>query len=221
MSVDKDTPTEVVIIRTGVANIASMIAAFERLGAAPLLTEDREIIADARHLVLPGVGAFGAGMKRLHELGLVDTLRQRLISDKGDKATFCVCLGLQLLCEGSEESTGTEGLGVIPTTVRRFPNTLRVPQLGWNQVAPASPNNTFLTEEGYAYYANSYRIEEVPEGWSGATSTYGAPFVAALERGATLACQFHPELSSAWGQALMRRWLEQDLSPREPRRGRC
>ena len=200
------TPEQVVIIRTGVANIASMLAAFERLDVTPLLTEDREIIADADHLVLPGVGAFGAGMKRLEELNLVDILRERLISD--ERATFCVCLGLQLLCKGSEESPGVEGLGVIEDHARRFSDELRVPQLGWNQVVPADADaNAFLTEEGYAYYANSYRLESIPEGWRGARSTYGAPFVAAIERGNTLACQFHPELSSAWGQALMRRWL--------------
>lgn len=199
-------PEQVVIIRTGVANIASMLAAFERLGVTPLLTEDREIIADADHLVLPGVGAFGAGMKRLEELGLVDILRARLISS--ERATFCVCLGLQLLCQGSEESPGVEGLGVIEDHARRFSDELRVPQLGWNQVTPVDADaNAFLTEEGYAYYANSYRLASIPEGWRGATSTYGAPFVAALERGNTLACQFHPELSSTWGQALMRRWL--------------
>jgi imidazole glycerol phosphate synthase glutamine amidotransferase subunit len=113
---------------------------------------------------------------------------------------------MQMLCAGSEESPGVGGLGVIDATVRRFPDTVRVPQLGWNLVRPVA--GCRYLETGYAYFANSYRIGSIPEGWLGAVSDHGGAFVSALESGGVLGCQFHPELSGAWGQALLKRWFE-------------
>jgi glutamine amidotransferase len=94
---------------------------------------------------------------------------------------------------------------VVAGTIRRFHDRLIVPQLGWNRVRP-EPDSRLL-EDGYAYYANSYRLEALPEGYTGALTDHGEPFIAAVERGAQLACQFHPELSGPWGQALLTRWL--------------
>ena len=197
--------TPVVVVDTGVANIASMLAALRRLGAEPSLTSSPETVRAAERLVLPGVGAFGAGMARLRDLGLGAPIRERIQSDEG--ATLCVCLGLQMLCASSEESPGVEGLGVVPATVHRFSGDVRVPQLGWNMVTPAGEGARALIEPGHAYFANSYRIEGLPEGYAGATTDYGGEFVAAIERGGLVACQFHPELSGEWGHGLMERWL--------------
>lgn len=199
--------TDVAVIETGVANIASMLVALERLGAAPSLTKDPERVADAPFVVLPGVGAFGAGAAELDRMNMRATLTERI---GAGRPTLCVCLGLQLLTRASEESPGVEGLGIIPHRVERFTGELRVPQLGWNRVTP-SPDGTprFLTDAGHAYFANSFRLGTQPEGWTCATCDYGGSFVAAMERGGVLACQFHPELSGAWGQDVMRRWLEQ------------
>ncbi len=86
-----------------------------------------------------------------------------------------------------------------------FANGLRVPHLGWNRVTAG--DGCSLLADGDAYFANSYKLDEVPAGWDGATTDHGGEFVAALERGTVLACQFHPELSGAWGQALIERWL--------------
>jgi len=94
---------------------------------------------------------------------------------------------------------------VFDAHVSRFGTTVRVPQLGWNCIHPAS-DCQFLTE-GYGYFANSYRLTEIPEGWTGAKADYGGSFVAAIERGPILACQFHPELSGKWGASLIDRWL--------------
>ncbi|MBK8481108.1 MAG: imidazole glycerol phosphate synthase subunit HisH [Proteobacteria bacterium] len=203
-----DAPLVVQVVRTGVANIASVLAGLRRLGAEPTLTEDPRAVAEARAVVLPGVGAFGAGMERLREAKLEGVLRERVAAGQ---PTLAVCLGLQLLCEGSEESPGVAGLGVLPSTVRRFspaaqgPQPVRVPQLGWNEVLPQAEDG--LLERGFAYFANSYRLDSAPPGWAWARSEHGGPFVAALERGAVLACQFHPELSGPWGAALLGRWL--------------
>jgi imidazole glycerol phosphate synthase glutamine amidotransferase subunit len=194
---------EVAIIRTGVANLASVVAAFERLGARSTITSDPALVASASHVMLPGVGAFGAGMLALRGSALVEPLRERIA---GDRPTIAICLGLQLLCAASAETPGIAGLGVLPLEVGRFAGKgLKVPQLGWNRVG-ADPEAR-LVQSGYAYFANSFRLAEPPAGWHVATADYGGAFVAAIERGKILACQFHPELSGPWGQALLSRFL--------------
>ncbi|MFW5966355.1 MAG: imidazole glycerol phosphate synthase subunit HisH [Persicimonas sp.] len=192
----------VYIVETGVANIASMLAAFERLGARPQLTDSLDHVRSGEFVVLPGVGSFGAGMARVDELGMRDALVERA---HHDRPLLAVCLGLQLLCARSQESPGVEGLGVVDATITRFPDTVRVPQFGWNSVT-ADPQCALLTD-GFAYFANSYRLEEAPTGWCAANADHGGSFVAAMERGHLLACQFHPEISGEWGLGLIDRWL--------------
>ncbi len=196
-------PKQVKIIRTGVANIASMMAAFRRLGAEPELTDSVDAVRDAEFVVLPGVGAFAAGMARLGELGMAEALVERI---EAGRPVLAVCLGLQLLCAASEESPGVSGLGVVPGTVTRFPDTVRVPQFGWNRL-DAEQGCDLLTS-GYAYFANSYRLTEVPDDWCVAWAQHGGRFVGAMERGTLLACQFHPEISGKWGLGLLERWLQ-------------
>lgn len=191
-----------VVVRTGMANLASVLAAIRRLGVEPLVTTDPEVVGSASRLVLPGVGHFGAAMKMLGEAGLVEPIVAHV---RQGRPLFAVCLGLQLLCEASEESPGVPGLGVVPGRVTRFDPGVLIPQLGWNTVTPSGGSR--LLREGYAYYANSYRLPSIPDGWEGATTDHGGRFVAALERGTLLACQFHPELSGAWGRELVERWL--------------
>jgi len=201
----------VLVVETGTANTASVLAGLRRAGGDPTVLGSSDvdraqvggIVARADRVVLPGVGAFAAARASLDAQGVVDALRERILAGR---PTLAICLGLQLFAEASEESPGAVGLGVFGTTVRRFTGPVRVPQLGWNDVV-AGEGCRLLTD-GCAYFANSYRLDAVPAGWSGATSDHGGSFVAAVERGAVLACQFHPELSGAWGQALLRRWLE-------------
>lgn len=198
------TDDRVHIVDTGVANIASMKAAFRRLGAEPTLTRDAQSIESGDRVVLPGVGAFGAGMEMLREADLAEPLRRRLAEPR---PTLAVCLGMQLLADGSEESPGVDGLGVIEARVGRFGEDVRVPQFGWNEVEPTS--DCEMLRPGYAYFANSYRLATPPPGWACALTEYGGDFVSAMERGPVLACQFHPEISSSWGLNLLERWLEQ------------
>jgi len=192
-----------VIVPTGVANIASVIGAFTRLGETPTESLDPGIVERAAAVIVPGVGAFGAAMSRLESADLRSALTERI--DAG-RPTLAVCVGMQLLCGASEESPGTVGLSVIEDKLTRFGSGQRVPQLGWNRVQ-APPDSKFL-ESGWAYFANSYRLTEAPPGWLASTSDYDGQFVAALERRNVLACQFHPELSGPWGAKLLTRWLD-------------
>ena len=197
------TAEKVVVVRTGTANLASVAAAFKRIGAEPVITEDRKTVENAERLVLPGVGTLGASMERIAADGLADPLRDRV---RAGRPTIAFCVGLQLLCETSDESPGVRALSVVPRHVGRFPSHLAVPQFGWNKIIPQE--GAKLLQEGYVYFANSYRVETPPEGWVSAMSDYGGPFVAAFEKGPVLACQFHPELSSTFGLALLKRWFD-------------
>jgi imidazole glycerol-phosphate synthase subunit HisH len=195
--------SDLVVVPTGTANMASVRAAFNRLGTDVVEATTPDGVSTAAGVVLPGVGAFGAAMSQVDALGMRQALRDRV--DQGSP-TLAVCVGMQLLCGSSEESPGVEGLGVLGRTVSRFGGEQKVPQLGWNRVEPG-PGSRFV-EPGWAYFANSFRMDEVPEGWVGSGTNYGGVFVSALERGDVLACQFHPELSGSWGAGLLGRWLE-------------
>ncbi|MFN8583227.1 MAG: imidazole glycerol phosphate synthase subunit HisF [Gemmatimonadaceae bacterium] len=194
--------TDLVIIDSGVANLSSVRGAFARLGVEATVSADADVVRRATRLVLPGVGAFGAGMAALQSRGLDDAVRDAVASGT---PLLAICLGLQLLTDGSEESPGIRGLGVISGTCQRLPRDVRVPHLGWNRVDPDADHQLVAGME--AAFANSYALRESPPGWATAWTTHGVRFVSALERGAVLACQFHPELSGVAGSALLRRWL--------------
>lgn len=192
------------IINTGVANIRSLQAGFDRLGCEWHLTEDASEIETAAHVVLPGVGAFAAAAESLDRLKIREAITNRIANP--ELPTLCICLGMQLLCEASEESESAKGLGILPHTIKRFDNEVKVPQLGWNDVRPNTSPAPYKT--GEAYFANSFRLEEAPDGWGFAESEYGGNFVSSVWRGRTLACQFHPELSGQWGQQVLTNWIE-------------
>jgi imidazole glycerol phosphate synthase glutamine amidotransferase subunit len=193
---------DVAVVRTGTANLASVLAGVRRAGGAARMVEDESHARRAPFLVLPGVGTLAAAMREVERSGLVEALRERILEGR---PTLAVCLGLQMLGTGSDENPGVAGLGVVRSRISRFAGDVRVPQLGWNHVQPQP--GCRLLRAGFAYFANSYKMDDPPEGWRAAFADHGGPFVAALERGDVLACQFHPELSGQWGLALMRRWL--------------
>ena len=165
---------KVTIIDTGIANTASVTAAFERLGCSDTLTHNPQQVRDASLVVLPGVGSFATGMRSLRSNSLDRVIIERV---QQNRPLLGICLGLQLLCISSEESPGIVGLGIIDQIVTRFPTSVQAPQQGWNHVG-----------NGYAYFSNTYRIESIPKGWTGQLSNHGGPFVAYLKRGTTLAC---------------------------------
>jgi len=197
-------PEDVGIVPTGVANLEAVAAAFRRLGRAPRLLDSAAGISSAAYVVLPGVGSFAGGMAELRRRGWAEAVRGRV--EEG-RPTLAICLGLQLLCEESEEAPGTAGLGCVPGRVVRLAESSRVPQLGWNRVA--APAGTTFLRSSVVYFANSYGLEAGPAGWTAAMGRHGSRFVAGLERGGVLACQFHPELSGRVGAGLLKRWLEE------------
>jgi glutamine amidotransferase len=194
---------KVAIVNTGIGNTASLLVACARLGVTAELTERPETIRAASFVILPGVGAFGPGMAKLRETGLDEAIVERAAADR---PLLGICLGLQLMACESAEAPGVPGLGLLEAVVVPFRARVRVPQLGWNRVT--SDPRAQLVVEGDAYFANSYHLDQVPAGMTGAWSTHEIPFVAAIERGALLGCQFHPELSGAWGAALLQRWFD-------------
>jgi imidazole glycerol-phosphate synthase subunit HisH len=217
---DAESPTRVAFAATGVANLASIMAVFRRAGAAPYLAADPSDLAGAAFAVVPGVGSFGSAMAALRSSGMDEAIRYRATRRA---PTLGVCAGMQIFFDESEESPGVPGMGIVEGAFSRFPSSLPVPQLGWNRVFAQGANtaelrsalqrdaqgaNTAtLVSEGWAYFANSYRLTKAPALFASSLAEYGESFVASAERPGLLLCQFHPELSGPWGLALIERWL--------------
>jgi imidazole glycerol phosphate synthase glutamine amidotransferase subunit len=193
----------VAILDTGKANIASVSAALRRAGAVPFIANTPHDLLNTEYLVLPGVGCFGAAIHSLEQRGLIDPVRKLILDGV---PTLAICLGMQLLCASSEEDDGVAGLGVFSETIQALRGSVRAPHLGWNLV---EASHAGFVETGYAYFAHSYCLMTPPQGAVASTTNYGDKFVASLEADSILACQFHPELSGAWGAALIERWLGQ------------
>ena len=194
--------TDVAIIANGGANIASLRFALDRLGASSQLTTDVDELRRAPRVILPGVGAAADAMERLHALGLVPvipTLTQPVLG---------ICLGMQLLFEGSEEGD-TECLGIFPARVTRFPDRqgFPVPHMGWNQLVPrtGSPLTRGLGDDAYLYFVHSYAAPVGP--WTDAVTDYGGEFSALVRHANFHGAQFHPERSSRAGQRLLANFL--------------
>lgn len=194
---------QVVVITTGVCNTASIISGLKKAGAVSVeTTSDPAVVRAAGHVVVPGVGSFAAATLALQAHDMLETLRERIAANK---PTLLVCVGFQLLADGSEESPGAAGLGVVPVRIQRFSPGVAVPQQGWNDVT-ATPGCK-IVQSGVAYFSNSFCMRAMPLGWTGATSQHGVAFVSALERGNVVALQFHPELSGEFGINLLARWM--------------
>src|SRR5436309_9677903 len=148
--------TDVIIVDSGVANLASITSAFRRLGARVAVTGESAAVRDAPRMVLPGVGAFGAGVGSLRARGLDSVIAAAVMRGT---PVLGVCLGMQMLCEGSEESPGVAGLGLVAGTCRRLPEHVRVPHLGWNTVTAESGGTV---ASGVAAFANSYPLRTAP-----------------------------------------------------------
>ena len=192
---------QVAVIDYDAGNTLSVTRALEKVGATVDLTSDAERVARAGAVVLPGVGAFGDCVRKLRERGMDGACREAFGSGK---PFLGVCVGLQVLFEGSEESPGVEGLGILPGTVVRFEaGELKVPHMGWNELRVTQNHPVLDGLDGEAFYfVHSYYPEPAEQSHVLGTSDYGETFCAAVGRDNLVAVQFHPEKSSRAGLRL-------------------
>ena len=188
----------IAIVDYGRGNLGSVEKAFVRVGMPAQVTQAARVIDEADAVVLPGDGAFHDAMGNLGRLGLLDALRRAL---DGTRPFLGICLGYQLLFSRSEEFGEGRGLDVIPGFVRRFPPGRKIPHMGWNQVTAEPGFRLFdgIPAGAHFYFVHSYYPELGDGLLTRAWCEYGVEFVAAVERGAICATQFHPEKSQGWG----------------------
>ncbi len=198
---------DIVVLDYGIGNLASAHRALVHLGANARLVRRPEDAEGAIGVVLPGVGAFGRSAEALESSGLIEVARQAIA--KGT-AFLGICVGLQLLFEGSEESPGVAGLGVLEGAVRRLPPGTKSPQIQWNVLedVPGRPSRMLSGLPGgpWMYFVHSYAPEVGPA--TVATCDYGGSITAAVEDGHVWGTQFHPEKSGTLGLAVLANFVE-------------
>lgn len=210
----------IAIIDYGMGNIRSVQKAFEAVGHESVVTRDPRTIADASHVVLPGVGAFADCMTNLETYGLVEPIRKAIASGK---PFLGICLGLQLLFTESEEFGLHKGLDVLAGRVKKFPwgpaatasspqktipgdTRLKVPHMGWNSVTirRVAPPLAGVASGEHFYFVHSYYVEPEDGSVTATVTDYGIPFVSSVWRDNVFACQFHPEKSQAAGLRIIK-----------------
>ncbi len=195
------------VVDYGMGNRRSVVKALEHVGAGPRLTGDHDALRAADGLVVPGVGAFPEAMRRLRTLRLDDLVRERA---GAGVPVIGLCLGMQLLFEGSDEHEGAEGLGLLGGRVRRLEaGGLKLPHIGWNGVRwrRSSPLIDGLPDPAAFYHVHSFVPEPDDESVVLGTGAYGAPFVSFVARENVFGAQCHPEKSSTHGLALLRNFV--------------
>ncbi len=183
-------------------NLRSVQKAFEKAGAPSFISDDPLKLRTADKLVLPGVGAFGQAMENLRTLGLKDVV---LAHAAAGRPLLGICLGMQLLFSKSYELGEYDGLGLLRGEVRQFPDTVKVPHMGWNQIelTATSPLLKDVPENAFVYFVHSYYV--VPQDdVTIARTEYGARFTSIVQQGAVFGIQFHPEKSQSAGLQLLK-----------------
>ena len=192
----------IAIIDYGMGNLRSVQKAFEKVGATARVVPFPRDLANARGIVLPGVGAFGQAMGNLRAIGWVKPLREACARGL---PFIGICLGMQLLFESSEEMGQHEGLGILRGDVKRFNGNLKVPQMGWNQirVKAVSPLLRDVADGSYAFFVHSYYCAPRDPDLILAATEYGTEFASVVGRGNVFGAQFHPEKSQSVGLKML------------------
>ncbi|MCR5546898.1 MAG: imidazole glycerol phosphate synthase subunit HisH [Lachnospiraceae bacterium] len=199
----------IAILDYDAGNIKSVEKACDRLGGDTIVTRDFSEIRKADHVILPGVGSFGDAMDHLKKYELDKVVKEVV---ENNTPFLGICLGLQLLFESSEETSGVEGLGILKGRVKRIPESgdLKIPHIGWNDLTLQNNGRLFkgLDKNPYVYFVHSYYLEADDPNIVKATTEYGVTIHASVERDNVFACQFHPEKSSDVGLTILKNFME-------------
>lgn len=198
----------IAIIDYDAGNIKSVEKAMQLLGEEVVIARDAGTILSADGVILPGVGAFGDAMEKLHMYGLVEVIHkcvERQIPFLG------ICLGLQLMFESSEEAPGVEGLHILDGKILRIPaaDGLKIPHIGWNNLTFPNKGRLFegIEENAFVYFVHSYYLKADEQAVVTAATEYGTYIHASVEKGNVFACQFHPEKSSEVGLKILQNFI--------------
>ncbi len=196
----------IAIIDYEMGNLRSVQKAFEAIGCSATITRSTQVIDDASHVVLPGVGAFGNCMQNLERFGLASSVRKTI---KVGKPFLGICLGLQLLFTKSEEFGAHYGLDILPGHVVKFRSTettMKIPHMGWNQIRFTNPMPIFqgIPDGTYFYFVHSFYVKPDDQTIIGTVTDYGASFASGIWKDNLFACQFHPEKSQRWGIQILK-----------------
>ncbi|MBQ8327208.1 MAG: imidazole glycerol phosphate synthase subunit HisH [Lachnospiraceae bacterium] len=198
----------IAIIDYDAGNIKSVEKALHFLGKEAVITRDKDVLLQADHVILPGVGNFGDAMEKINLYGLKPVIEE--IVSKGTPF-LGICLGLQLLFEESEECPGVKGLELLKGKVVKIPETeeLKVPQIGWNSLKYPNKGRLYegIPEDSYVYFVHSYYLQAKEPHIVVATTDYGVKVHASVEKDNIFACQFHPEKSSDVGLAILNNFV--------------
>ncbi len=194
----------IAIVDYDAGNLKSVEKAFQFLGQESIVTRDRKEILGADKVILPGVGAFGVAMENLKKYEL-----DKVIKEVAEKNTpfLGICLGQQLLFEGSQESSGVEGLHILEGEIVKIPEEpgMKIPHIGWNSLKLQNDGRLFhgISQEAFVYFVHSYYLKAKEEQMVKAVTDYGVTIHASVEKDNVFACQFHPEKSSSIGLKIL------------------
>ena len=196
---DKDT---IVIIDYGRGNLHSVYNGLLKVGASPVVSGDPKVIAEAPRVILPGVGSFGDCMDTMRSRGLEEAVQDALHSGK---PFLGICLGEQLLFEGSEEAPGVKGLGYFKGQVKKIVTGYKIPHMGWNRISTVNPSPLMEEADGkYVYFVHSFCGSAARQENVIATTDYGGEVLAAVQSGNVFGTQFHPEKSGDVGMQILK-----------------
>jgi len=196
----------IAVVDYGLGNIRSVSSALKEAGADVVIVNDGPGILGADAVVVPGVGAFAKAMDNINNMGLYDPLSNWL---RSGKPYLGICLGMQMLFSESHEHGTTSGFGIIEGEVIRFTNEVKIPHMGWNQVAVEAGSRMFegMKNDSFFYFDHSYYTQPYDMKFVSGKTGYGGNFVSAVESGNVWGVQFHPEKSSAIGLKLLENFI--------------